>query len=319
METFAMGGRTGDHDNFVNFQVPLPTLRDLVCESRSRRARPWQASQATRFGLPLAFASPATHTLARSVPTHATVPTLVTRAPAKRCAAPSRAVCPPRPLVMPPSPCAPVASLTPESAPLESETSASRFSGVVAVDVDEVLCSYVAGFRKFLQRERPDGPLDQESVFQEAHSQNSPWRLQFAISGGLDELDAVPGASEAVSRLRAAGVRLEAVTTRPPVMRESTESLLLKLFPPNSFAAVHHVSPGDKGRTCNAIGALVLVDDQLGNILDAASCGVTAVLFDLDGHHRDDSSGAPRFETWAGVCNFILSTLECSSSNVDDA
>lgn len=185
----------------------------------------------------------------------------------------------------------------------------------VALDVDEVLVQYVDGFRKFLQRERPNGPMDTDSVFHEAHNPNSHWRLQFALSGGLDNLEAVPGAAAALRRLKSAGVRLEAVTSRPPIMRQSTEALLNRLFAPGTFSGAHFVGPGEKGHTCNAIGARVLVDDQLPNCVDCCACGVVGVLFDFCGsypwsqHATELPARCKRIETWAETCNFLLLAL----------
>jgi len=189
---------------------------------------------------------------------------------------------------------------------------------VIALDVDEVLVCYVDGFRKFLQRERPDGPCDIDTAFHEAHHPRSPWRLQFAMSGGLDNLEAVPGAAAALRKLRAAGIRLEAVTSRPPIMRQSTEALLLRLFPPDTFSAAHFAGPGEKGHTCNMIKAQALVDDQLPNIIDATSCGVVGVLFDLCRSYpwcrhirlEDLPSGSTCMETWANAADYLLSIFE---------
>jgi len=183
---------------------------------------------------------------------------------------------------------------------------------VIALDVDEVLVQYVGGFRKYMQKERPNGPLDTDSIFHEAHSPTSPWRLQFALSGGLDNLEMVPGAAVSLQKFRSAGIRLEAVTSRPPIMRQSTEALLAKLFAPDTFAAYHFVGPGEKGRTCNAIGAIALVDDQFPNCVDACSCGVTCVLFDHCGSYPWSQNlpemppNCKRCKTWAETCTFLL-------------
>lgn len=186
---------------------------------------------------------------------------------------------------------------------------------VVALDVDEVLVQYVDGFRKFMQRERPHGPLDTDSVFHEAHDPSSPWRLQFAVSGGLDNLDAVPGAAAALRRLKRAGIRLEAVTSRPEIMRESTMTLLNQLFPPDTFSDAHFVGGGGKGHACLAIGACALVDDQLPNCIDCSQCGLITVLFDFCGSYpwskgvTELPPGCKRIETWAETCNFLLLAL----------
>eukprot|EP00928_Gymnodinium_smaydae_P023745 TRINITY_DN19470_c0_g4_i2.p1 TRINITY_DN19470_c0_g4~~TRINITY_DN19470_c0_g4_i2.p1 ORF type:complete len:698 (+),score=170.62 TRINITY_DN19470_c0_g4_i2:168-2261(+) len=188
---------------------------------------------------------------------------------------------------------------------------------VVALDVDEVLVAYMDGFRKWLCYQRPEGPHDTTSVFHEAHDPVSPWRLRFAGEGGLDNLEAVPGAAEALARLRVAGVRLEAVTSRPPSMRSSTEALLLRLYPADTFAAFHFVGGGEKGKTCRSIGAVAIVDDQLPNVIDCSSCGVVSILFNLDGEypwsHCDPAelpSRAYLAESWEVTCEYLFSVLQ---------
>jgi hypothetical protein len=194
----------------------------------------------------------------------------------------------------------------------EAQGARSPDSMIIALDVDEVLVQYVDGFRKYMQRERPNGPLDTDSIFHEAHNPTSPWRLQFALSGGLDNLDAVPGAAAALQRFRSNGIRLEAVTSRPPIMRQSTEALLGKLFPPDTFAAYHFVGPGGKGSTCVAIGARALVDDQYPNCVDVCGCGVTSVLFDYCGSYPwsqnlpEMPANCKKCETWQETSTFLL-------------
>merc|ERR1719160_728297 len=139
--------------------------------------------------------------------------------------------------------------------------------------------------------------------------------MKFTVCGGLENLEEVPGAAAALQRLKDAGARLEAVTSRPPIMRESTEALLAKLFPPDTFAAAHFVGPGEKGVTCNQIGARALVDDQLPNCVDACQCGVVSVLFDFCGSYpwsknvTELPARCKRIETWAETCNFLLLAL----------
>mmetsp|Transcript_2363 Transcript_2363/g.6827 ORF Transcript_2363/g.6827 Transcript_2363/m.6827 type:complete len:552 (-) Transcript_2363:38-1693(-) len=191
---------------------------------------------------------------------------------------------------------------------------------VVALDIDEVLVRYFDGFLKFMARENPEGTRDIDTLFAEAHSPISKWRLQFAMSGGLDNLEPVPGAATALQRLREAGIRLEAVTSRPPAMRECTEAMLLRLFPAGTFSAAHFVSSGEKGRKCNEIRACAIVDDQLPNILDTSSCGVFAVLFDYAGSYPwlkevgpgDLPTGAVKLESWERTCDVLLQRLGLS-------
>jgi hypothetical protein len=206
-------------------------------------------------------------------------------------------------------------------APVAAPPAGPQGTLVVALDVDEVLVSYVEGFRKFLQRERPNGPLDTHSVFNEAYDPSSYWRQQFALTGGIDQLEAVPGSVAAVSALRSAGVQLEVVTSRPPVMRQSTEALLQKLFPAGSFTACHFVGHGEKGLACQSIGALALVDDQVPNAMDALSCGVYPVLFDLGGSYpwsanQELPAGVKRVESWLEVCEYLLAVLRTVSPEI---
>ncbi|CAK0890838.1 unnamed protein product [Prorocentrum cordatum] len=190
---------------------------------------------------------------------------------------------------------------------------------VIALDVDEVLCRYTDGFRRYLTKHRPDGPLDVQTVFQEAYDAQNKWRHQFALSGGLDRLDAVPGALLALRMLLSAGARLEVVTSRPPVMRESTQALLEGLFGADVFSAMHFIGPGEKGLTCRNIGAAALVDDQLHNVVDATNHGVQCVLFDLKGGYpwgarpEDVPPGVQRMENWSSTCLFLLSVVREAS------
>lgn len=196
-----------------------------------------------------------------------------------------------------------------------------RPAAVVAVDIDEVLVRYVEAFRRFVARESHGGGLDIAAAFREAHDPQSAWRSAFARSGGLDRLDEVPGAVAAIGRLRAAGVRLEAVTTRPSSMRASTEEMFRRCFPANTFAAIHFVRPGEKGATCSRLGAQALIDDQLANVADAAKFGVPALLFDLAGAYTwtrtggDLPPGVTRVQSWTAAVERIFEMLGYSEND----
>lgn len=191
-------------------------------------------------------------------------------------------------------------------------------SQVVAVDIDEVVCRYVDGFRSYLRRTGHDlanADAQHETLFREAYDPQSVLRAAFISSGGLDTLDVVPGATAALAKLRALGLRLEAVTTRPAALRTSTERLLKRLLPEDTFAAVHHVDSGEKGAVCNQLGATTLIDDQLSNIYDAAASGVSALLFDYEGEywwtHTDAAlpPGVDRVRSWSAVVDRVLEIL----------
>jgi len=215
---------------------------------------------------------------------------------------------------------------TQTQAPLSSASASSAASGsapqdsssrpvVIALDVDEVLCCYYTCFWKYLEM-RGIGPLNDDYVFREAHDPYSPLRLEFAEEGGLENLEAVPGAAAALECLKAAGARLEVVTCRPSLMRESTEILLGRLYPPGIFADMHFVGAGEKGLKCQAIGASALVDDQIPNIVDATTAGVLGLLLDVDGLYPWSQceegylpDGALRFTSWNAVCAALFASL----------
>eukprot|EP00930_Biecheleria_cincta_P022217 TRINITY_DN16260_c0_g1_i5.p1 TRINITY_DN16260_c0_g1~~TRINITY_DN16260_c0_g1_i5.p1 ORF type:complete len:703 (-),score=88.23 TRINITY_DN16260_c0_g1_i5:51-2159(-) len=186
----------------------------------------------------------------------------------------------------------------------------------VAVDVDEVLVRYMEGFRQFFQQETQTS-LDAAALFREAHDPQSPWRMKFAMEGGLDRLEPVPGAADGLRRLLAAGCSLEVVTSRPPIMRQSTEALLHKLFPPGTFTAYHFVNASEKGRTCRARGAVALIDDQIPNVICASNCGVLGLLFDLFGSYSWSMcdpeylpAGVHRLQTWQATSDFLIENFK---------
>jgi len=199
-----------------------------------------------------------------------------------------------------------------------------RGTVVIALDVDEVLVEYVEGFRKFLVQANPDGPLDAVSVFHEAHSATSSYRLDFCTNGGLDNLEEVPGASDALRRLKAVGVQLEALTSRNPSMRESTETLILQVFGPDLFTAAHFTAGTSKGAYCERIGAVAIVDDQILNVIDTSSYGVISVLFDFNGGYpwcrcnpEDLPPSVRKCESWSETCDYLFHALQLPQEPAD--
>jgi len=196
---------------------------------------------------------------------------------------------------------------------------------LVAIDVDEVLCDYVGGFRKFLEAEYSNSSLTIEQVFQEGLDLHSERQLQFMRTGGLNELLPVVGALKGVQKLRSAGVRLAAVTSRPLFMKESTTSFLVRLFPPETFDEIHFVKPGEKGYVARLMGALVLVDDEISNARDAVDNGVVATLFDLNGGYpwaKGGRDGVPLgitvVDSWSAACDFLLVMLKVQGCMITD-
>eukprot|EP00913_Durusdinium_trenchii_P018489 g17371.t1 len=132
----------------------------------------------------------------------------------------------------------------------------------------------------------------------------SALRDQFLCSDFAIMAEPVLGSQEALQGLKSAGFELHAVTSRPGHCKSSTERFLARCFPAL-------IRPS-KGELCRQLGAVALVDDQLQNVMDAASHGVRCVVLDLQGqyvwnHSTSLPNGAQRLYSWAETASFVMS------------
>lgn len=185
---------------------------------------------------------------------------------------------------------------------------------VIAVDVDEVLCKFSEGFMTWRSHVTgTNAPIPAVGVcFKVACSKNNnAEREDFAKSQAFVEIDRVPGALEALRRLKRAGFRMEVVTSRPSSMAEASNRYLQWAFP-DLISDAHFVSSGQKGNVCKRIGAGFLVDDQCKNVSDACKAGVHGVLFDFAGtytwNHVKVPPEAVRTANWDEVLGYIFKT-----------
>jgi len=189
---------------------------------------------------------------------------------------------------------------------------------VVAVDIDEVLCKYCEGFVRW--QFGPQAVQDAGYCFRLTYAPpQAAAREQFLSTRQFEELELVPGALEALTTLRRLGCfELQAVTARPPSCRVPTERFLARRFP-GLVSGLHFAEVSQKGGTCRALGASILIDDQLGNALDASRSGVPAVLLDVDGTYTWNSvpayagvmpPGVVRRVSWPQVLECILAICQ---------
>jgi len=189
-------------------------------------------------------------------------------------------------------------------------TAAQRF--VVAVDIDEVLCQYCEGFVRW--HFGPPAVQDPGQCFRLTYAPpQAAARERFLSTWQFEDLDLVTGALEALTTLRRLGCfEIQAVTARPPSCRAPTERFLARRFP-GLVSGLHFAEVAQKGGICRALGASILVDDQLANALDASRSGVPAVLLDVDGAYTWNSVPAHAGMMPPGVVRRVSwqQALEC--------
>ncbi|CAK9010820.1 unnamed protein product [Durusdinium trenchii] len=181
----------------------------------------------------------------------------------------------------------------------------------VALDVDEVLCRTAEAFCMW-HSGQPGTDLTE--CFQRCYSTDaSALRDQFLCSDFAIMAEPVLGSQEALQGLKSAGFELHAVTSRPGHCKSSTERFLARCFPA-LISGLHFASASgpSKGELCRQLGAVALVDDQLQNVMDAASHGVRCVVLDLQGqyvwnHSTSLPNGAQRLYSWAETASFVMS------------
>lgn len=128
----------------------------------------------------------------------------------------------------------------------------------------------------------------------------------------------IPGAVDAMRRLRTLGYDLVVVTSRQLIIEEQTRAWLSKNFPADTFSAVvfgnHWGLSGHKVpkvELCRQLGATMLVDDSLNYVCEMAEEGMRAVLFDLGGKYGWNKGkgalpdGVVRLESWDEVIEHI--------------
>jgi len=205
---------------------------------------------------------------------------------------------------------------------------------VVALDVDEVLVQYLAGYMAYYNNAHGTswavsdfntykfwlvhGGSQEECVTDIYKFHDSPYFQE--------QLEVVPGALEALQELAAIpGVELHVVTSRHAEIEEATNVYLERHFPgllPRERVHVgNHWGTAEQPRVskpamCQKIGAKVLVDDSSDYCKEIATYDLQAVLFDWEGAYgwnkegiEDASANIVRAKDWPAVVARIRELL----------
>lgn len=186
----------------------------------------------------------------------------------------------------------------------------SKQHHVIAVDLDDVCCSFVNNFRQwFLHEYMHERPNRSPSGCRTGQDSDALCEF-FLRSASAANPEYVPGAVEGLRRLKAAGLSLELITSRPECFRVATEQMVQQNFP-GIFDRLHFTY--HKWSVCHRIGARVLIDDSVRQVKEAASVGVNAVLFDLGNSYSWNQGfgahGVVRCCSWKSTVDWILNFI----------
>jgi phosphoglycolate phosphatase-like HAD superfamily hydrolase len=152
----------------------------------------------------------------------------------------------------------------------------------IALDLDDTLVDTIATLLEWIEESR-GYRVDEARLASYQLGVDETQTIEI-VNGFYDaqahhKIAAVAGASDACRSLRGAGFELVVVTARKPEVAALTDALVERLFP-GVFAAVHAVGhQSDKVKTLRAVGAKLLIDDNVRQIKRAADAGVPTILF----------------------------------------
>lgn len=196
-----------------------------------------------------------------------------------------------------------------------------RTAPVVALDMDEVLYPFAAGYARWLRArglptyepwacEPVDAAVMAGVPFEVALLQQA----EFASSEYGLSLEPVPGAARALYELgRVADVHIVTARTRPAF--EDATRAWLDTHLPNLVQDVHFlhetftVAGPTKAEVCRAIGARVMVDDTASHLRLLGTAGIVPVLFGSSpwsAAYRLELAWAPDWPTAARLVRGLL-------------
>ena len=177
------------------------------------------------------------------------------------------------------------------------ESTSGRGKLKVAVDVDEVLGHFVPQLNKYVADvygERYEvchyGVYDFKHIWGVDQDESNRRGHAFFESRHFVEIPAVDGALSTLQRVQGC-CNLEVVTSRQHVIEDDTRQWLGAHFS-GVFDDVHfgnhfamNGTSRKKSEICDAIGADVLIDDNLAYAADCAQAGMRVLLFDFRGEY----------------------------------
>jgi 5'(3')-deoxyribonucleotidase len=190
---------------------------------------------------------------------------------------------------------------------------------VIALDFDDVLMHFNAGFIEFHNRMHGTKIIyDDVRSYDMSQVYGCPTDVingrvkAFYCSADHAQTEPIPGAVDAVKHLRKRYL-LDIVTSRPEVFRDYTQSWVSTFFPDtfralhftNGFAATNGVQIRHKSEVCAEIGAAVLIEDALKHAEDVARKGIPVLLPDRPWNRDDTPEGVIRVTSWDEIVSWI--------------
>ncbi|GMK58224.1 hypothetical protein CspeluHIS016_0502560 [Cutaneotrichosporon spelunceum] len=157
----------------------------------------------------------------------------------------------------------------------------AKSKGVLAIDMDDVLCSTnqtIVEMHAELFPDKANPPISIDEFEHYLYWHNRGWGTQEETvdmvgklyrAGLMDRPKLLPGAREALTKLKDMGYSLIVITARSEVQREGTESWLEDNLPDPKRAVVSH-KKRTKHEVMKQTGAMLLVDDSAENALAAS-------------------------------------------------
>lgn len=198
----------------------------------------------------------------------------------------------------------------------------------IAVDLDEVIGSFIVPLCEF-HNEHYGTNLSQSAFFSYAFAdvwggtreESIAKVFKFFESKYFQDIPCIPGAKRALDILQKSGFELVIVTSRQHAIEQATRKWVQKHYPGifRDIAFGNHWGKEGKKTSkkdiCVALGASVLIDDNLSYATEVAAVGIEAILFDLDGEYgwnkthnnAPDPDGVVRVKSWDDVLSVILS------------
>lgn len=188
---------------------------------------------------------------------------------------------------------------------------------VIAVDIDEVLAGFIDYFIEYHNltyktQVSKENVLhfDIHEIFGITKEEAMVRMVRFGEEGHNLKMGPVPGSVAGVDALFKKGYELHLVTSRPKAIRLETESWIEKYFP-GKFTGLHNAfnsyiheegSKKKKWEICKDLGAQLLIDDFLSNVLDCAEHGITGILMDGPWNQRQDlPKNVIRVKSWKDI------------------
>lgn len=191
---------------------------------------------------------------------------------------------------------------------------------VIAVDIDEVLVPYAAGFIEYYNEIHSSNYALEDLFiyrFEEVTNDSREYMvgLIHAYHAEAKRGSEIPieGAVKAISKL-AESFKVDIVTARRYTELEITERWL-RLHFPQTFRSVHFIRGPEDGfkkvskiDTCLKIKADVLIDDRPDYVIEAASVGIKGLLFGDYPWNRSVElpAGVVRVRDWEAVLEELM-------------